>query len=211
MFDAMDKREKEEAKTGKSAFYGEYGKAVHGGRSVNDSVKQAALSTAINTQAMQSAQRMANLEVSSQLEASLDLREQAAGIDTQFGKTRALANAVSVRMNDRSEGLKHIEALIDVNNPSTQHLHALAVGNGVAEFGLTGDALTREVREVAVKKIAGGANVQGIIDLSKEIELGPGSDEFLRTAFVDSLKVNGAKPSMFGANWLNMAGIGLVS
>jgi hypothetical protein len=210
MLDAFDKRNKEEAKAGATEnFYGNYGIA-RGNTSVSEAVHNAALKTHVDTLAAQSAVREHNRDISSQLEASTAagqaLRVQAAGIDTKFGQSRAMANAIQARVNDRSEGLKNIELMIDVRNPDAMHLHQLALGYDVPELNIeTND----EIVEVAIKKIASSGNVQGINELGRVIDVSDKANPFWRSAFVDSLKSNSSRPKYFSAGLLDKMSQGI--
>ena len=211
MLDAFDKRGKEEAKAGRTDnFYGQYGTG-HQGASVAAAVNHAALETHLDTQAAQSAVRNHNREVSAQLEANTidgqNLRIRAAGIDTQYGQSRAMANAISTRVNDRSEGLKNIATMIEVTNPSSQHLHQFATqALGTEVNGVT---INEEVQEVAIKMIAASQNTQGVIDLMKTIDLSNTSNPFFRTAFIDNIKTNSARPKFLSMGLVNELGQGI--
>lgn len=208
MLDAVDKREKEEAKAGQSVFYNAYG-AAHGVGSLNEAISRAAFETNLETQAAQNANRVMNREISAVLEdrvAGQEHRLRAAGIDNQFGETRSLANAIQARASDRSEGLKNIETMIDIRNPSADHLHRLANGEDVDELNIVN---SHEIREVAIKKIASGGNVNAINRLGEVIDLSENSDEFWRTAFVDGLKANKFKPSHYSQSLLDRLGQGV--
>ena len=210
MLDSYDKRNKEEAKAGRvDNFYGQYGK-MSGGTTVSDAVNHAALETHLDLQAAQSAARIHNREVSAELEAKTVtgelLRRRAGGIDTQFGEARAMASAIQARVNDRSEGLKNIELMIDVRNPDAMHLHQLALGYDVPELNITSND---EIVEVAIKKIASSGNVQGINELSRVLDLSDTSNDFWRTAFIDGLKSNPSRPKYWSASLLDKASQGL--
>lgn len=212
MLDTYDKRNKEEAKAGSDDnFYGNYGRMSGGsddrrGVSVGNAVKNAALETAIDSQAAQSAIRFQNRDISAQLEADQSLRVRAGGIDTQYGQSRALANAINTRVSERSEGLKHIATMIEVTNPSAYHMHDFAtrpIGDVV-----NGIEINSEVKEAAIKMVAGGPNVMGIQELAKTIDLSENSDPYWRTAFVDALKTNSSRPRYFNAALMDELGQG---
>lgn len=208
MLDAYDKRQKEEAKAGESTFYGQYGRSFDGSN-LNDVIRDAAFTANLDNQAASSAMRETNRRTSAMLEdvdGGREFRIRAAGIDTQFGEVRSLANAIHARANDRSEGLRNIETMIDMRNPSTAHLHSLAIGNDVPELSLVN---SQEIREVAIKKIAGGGNVQAINKLAEIIDLSDTSDPYMRTAFVDALKGNSAKPGHISHSLLDALGQGM--
>lgn len=214
MLDAFDKRSKEEAKAGNgNNFYGQYGRITdaHGQNNVQiqNAVNSAALETHLDNQAAQSASRLHNREVSAKLEDVVDghnLRVRAAGIDEQYGQARAMASAIQARVNDRSEGLKNIELMIDVRNPDAMHLHQLALGYDVPELNIKSND---EIVEVAIKKIASSGNVQGINELGRVLDLSETSNDFWRTAFVDSLKSNSSRPRYFSAGLLDKMSQGL--
>ncbi len=206
--DAVDKREKEEAKADSSAFYNAYGshKDHHGHTmTVSQAAQRAALENAVETQAAQAATRQTNLDVAAQLSASKALRTRAAGIDTTFGEVRALAQADQTRADDRSQGMKHIELMINMQNPSNDDVMKLA--KGVSAKGIE---INREVIETATKMIAKGGNVKAINELGEWIDLSPTSDEFIRTAFIDELKTNSSKPKHYSATLLDELGQGKV-
>lgn len=212
VLDAIDKKHKEEAKTVNTGFYATNGVyADHHGHtmSVSQAAQQAALDNSVENQAANSATRMANNEIARQLAdktaAGQALRVRAGGIDTQFGQVRALAQADQTRADDRSNGMKNIELMINLQNPSEEDKFALAKGVGVK-----GIEINREVIETATKMIAGGGNVKLINDLAEYVDLSAGSDEFVRTAFVDALKANAAKPKHYSATLLNRLGQGSV-
>jgi hypothetical protein len=208
MLESYDKRQKEEAKAGESTFYGQYGRA-HDGTNLNDAIRDASFMANLDNQAAGSALRETNRRTSALLEdvdGGREFRVRAAGIDTQFGEVRSLANAINARANDRSEGLRNIETMIDMRNPSAAHLHSLAIGHDVPELGLVN---SQEIREVAIKKIAGGGNVQAINKLAEIIDLSDTSDPYLRTAFVDALKSNSAKPGHMSFSLLDNLGQGV--
>lgn len=216
MLDAYDKRNKEEAKAGReNNFYGNYGRMVGGehdknGVTVAEAANYASMETFIESQATQSAQRIHNREISAEMEAKTTkgelFRTRAAGVDTQYGKGRAMANAIQVRANDRSEGMKNIQLMIDMTNPSSAHLHALATADLGSE--VNDITINDEVREAAIKMIASSGNVQGILDLGRAIDLSDTSNVFWRTAYVDALKSNGARPKFFSAGLLDELGQG---
>lgn len=216
MLDTYDKRNKEEAKAGRdNNFYGTYGRVSGGasntnGVNISSAVNNAALETAINSQAIQSAVRIQNREVSAQLEADTitgqALRAQAGGIDTQYGESRARANAINTRVSERSEGMKHIATMIEVTNPSSQHMYEFATRD--IDSVVNGIKINSEVREAAIKMVAGGGNVSGIQDLAKVIDLSDTSDPYWRTAFVDSLKANSSRPRYLSASLMDELGQG---
>ena len=144
------------------------------------------------------------------IEEGLDpsLLREAAGIDARFGESRAIANSIKTRVGQRSEGLAAIETMMDVKNLSADELHRVATGLDVSGK-FSGNEITHELREVAIKKIAGGANIQAINNLGAEIDLSTGSDEFWRTAFVDNLKTNSARPAHYSASLLDRLGQGV--
>ena len=144
-----------------------------------------------------------NRQLSDAIEKNVALQQKAAGIDTEGGEARAIASAIKARVDDRSENLKNLDLMIDVTNPSAADLSQLA--RGISAKGIS---MNREIQEVAIKKIAGGGNVGAINQLAKDIDLSATSDEFLRTAFVDALRSNSAKPTYFSASLLDQLGQG---
>jgi hypothetical protein len=62
---------------------------------------------------------------------------------------------------------------------------------------------------VAIKKIASSGNVQGINELGRVLDLSDTSNDFFRTAFVDSMKSNGNRPKYFSAGLLDKMSQGL--
>ncbi|MBH1956826.1 hypothetical protein I8H84_04590 [Candidatus Saccharibacteria bacterium] len=194
---ALDETQKRNAKAGLSnGLYESY----------NQEIKQSSQDIAMNARAAQSADYVVNRQLSNAITNSDHLQAVAAGIDLASGKPRAVASALSTRVNERSEGLKNLELMIDVKNLKSDELLQLA--SGIAE--VRGIANNPEIREVAIKKIASGPDVGAIHKLSTIMDLSETSDEFLRTAFVDGLKSNSKKPGEFSAGLLDKLGQGVV-
>jgi hypothetical protein len=147
-----------------------------------------------------SAARMEQLEYAQRMEGNIDLQKRAGGIDEKFGASRALATAIETKANDRTSGLKAIETMIALKNPSQKALFKMATGAG----SIPGVPMTREVQEVAIKKIAGGGDIDQIHELAQRINFmdHDENNEFWRTAFVDALRSNSNKPSEFSAGLL---------
>ena len=191
---ARDEREKEEAKAGLNAgMYQQY----------NQQVLKAAQAANVEGMASQSAKRITNSQLSSALEADAALRAAAGGIDVKNGAQRALAQAITTRHSDRGEALKNLNSIIDDVNPSGDEELILARGGNLNVTMPDGTRKiiehTAEIQEAAIKRIAGGGNVQNIIDLARTIDLSPTSDIFHRTAFTDAIKANASKPVFFSA------------
>lgn len=186
---AEDEREKEEAKAGKSDAHSIYAPYASG-------IRHAADEQTLENMAAQSAKRVANVQFADKLEKTAALQNQAAGIDTDFGPSRAIATAIETRVNDRSAGLKGIETMIAVKNPSRDQMFELATTNNSSIDGITNN---REVREVAIKQIAGGGDVGQIHELAVRMDTLSRDDnnEFWRTAFTDALKGNANRPGEF--------------
>ncbi len=189
--DALEEREKEEAKAGKSKLY----------EQANHEVMQTAQDLALQNMAAQSAKRVVNVQTANLLEHDKDMQKIAAGIDEKFGASRAIASAIETRVNDRSAGLKGIETMLAVKNPSRDQLFKLAA-EGVST--IPGIEMTREVREVAIKQIAGGGDIEQLHKLAMEMNFTSRDEdhEFWRTAFVDALRANSSKPAEFSATLL---------
>ncbi len=155
------------------------------------------------------AKRMEQLNYAAKMEASPDLQNKTGGVDEQFGASRALAAAIEIKANDRSSGLKGIETMIALKNPSREAMFKMATGEGSIE----GVPMTREVQEVAIKNIAGGKDIGQIHELAKKINFmdHDENNEFWRTAFVDALRSNPVKPGEFSATLLENMSQGGIS
>lgn len=155
------------------------------------------------------AKRMEQLNYAAKMEANPDLQIRTGGVDEKFGASRALAGAIETKANDRSSGLKAIETMIALKNPSREAMFDMATGAG----SIAGVPMTREVQEVAIKNIAGGKDIGQIHELAKKINFmdQDENNEFWRTAFVDALKSNPVKPGEFSATLLERMGQGGIS
>lgn len=192
---AQDTREKEEAKAGMNRGLYE---------TVNGEARQATQASALDARAAQSAKYVVNRQLSDAIEKSVALQKKAAGIDVDGGEARAVASAIKARVDDRSENLKNLELMLDVNNLASSDVLDIAVGKTMVK-GIKNNA---EIREVAIKKIASGGDVGAIHKLAADIDLSETSNEFWRTAFVDGLKGNSKKPPEFSAGLLDQLGQG---
>lgn len=193
---AQDNREKEEAKAGMNGRLYE---------NVNDQVRQATQESALDARAAQSAKYVVNRQLSDAIEKNVALQKKAAGIDVDGGEARAVASAIKARVDDRSENLKNLELMLDVNNLSSGDVLDIAVGKSIVK----GIKNNEEIREVAIKKIANGPDVGAIHKLAADIDLSETSNEFWRTAFVDGLKTNSKKPPEFSMGLLDKLSQGM--
>lgn len=197
--DALDETERQNALAGQSAYYKSVQEGDHGVVKSNQDYM-------LQNIAAQSAKRVVNSKLSAALEDNADLRTVAGGIDPA-GAQRALAQAIQTRHADRGEALKNINAIIDDINPSSSDEFTLATGGSLDYVMPDGTRKkvehTRDIQEAAIKRIAGGGNIESINRLAEQINLAPDSDIFLRTAFVDALRANSSKPTYFSAGLLD--------
>lgn len=203
--DALDEAKKQAAQTGlgESGMYAQFEQSHNG----KHGIVQTSQDLAIQTMAAQAAKRVTNSNLSKALEGDQAvpgsiaqaeaLRKVAAGVEKKAGENRALAQAIATRHSERGEALKHIDSILDDKNLSAEEelkLAGLAHGEVLDVVGPDGYRKiiesNAEVQEAIVKRIASSGNVSSINKLTRTIDLGPNSNPFVRTAFVDALKAN---------------------
>lgn len=143
----------------------------------------------------QAAERVQTLERGNQLmsnTAMIDgqtLQDFAGGVDPS-GAQRALADALSKQHAARGEAVKNANSVIEHNNATDDQIVELAKGNVPTGINI---AMTADVREAALKRIASGKNVKAIVSMLDDLDINS-LNENQQIALGEELKANGAKP-----------------
>ncbi|MDX2776383.1 hypothetical protein PV379_03390 [Streptomyces caniscabiei] len=143
----------------------------------------------------QAAERVQTLERGTQLmnnTAMIDgqtIQEFAGGVDPS-GAQRALADALGKQHAARGEAVKNANAIIEHNNATDDQIVELAKGRVPTGINI---AMTDDVREAAIKRIASGKNIKAMVDMLDQLDISS-LNENQQIALGEELKANGAKP-----------------
>jgi hypothetical protein len=150
---------------------------------------------AVHGLAAQSAKRVADNEFSSYMQANTNNAQTVAGsIEGTTGAQRALASAMKTQQNAHHEAVANAGVIIDHGNYEDSVVTNLALN----ESGDTGIVVTEDIREAAIKRIAGGKNAKEFVRLFKDIDI-DGLPQDLRQELGDSALNNSARPKWLGA------------
>lgn len=142
---------------------------------------------------------------SNEIQANVDLRVTAGGIDPH-GAQRAMANAVAAISQANQDALKNIRIIIDNINPTADAIIDLARGNAIANAsGQLVIEPTVEARATALDMIFSGGNTRQMLDALRQLDFSfpdPNLDdagrEQLQVAISNALMSNSYKPPMLG-------------
>lgn len=149
---------------------------------------------AIHGLAAQSAKRVADDEFAKYMRANPAAQTLAGSIEGVTGAQRALASAMKTQQSARNDAVANAGVIIDHGNYTDLQITELGLGRS----GGTGINVTPDIREAAIKRIAGGQNATAIVDLMKRIDIAGLGDD-LRQTLGDTLLTNSAKPKWIGA------------
>lgn len=159
-------------------------------RGLADTEKQIAL----HGLATQSAKRVADNEFGEYMQANKDAQRAAGSIEGITGAQRALASAMKTQQTAHQEAVANAGVIIDHGNYNDSVITDLALNNS----GTTGITVTEDIREAAIKRIAGGKNATELVRLFKEVDIA-GLPQDLRQELGDSVLANPARPKWMGA------------
>ncbi len=155
--------------------------------------RQHTLGAAVVARQIQSAQMMQQNELASALEASTTLQQQAGGIDPA-GAQRALAQALTQQQKTRNEAVDNALSVIKHNNLTDMEAVQLSFGTTVKGIDATDD-----VKEAAIKRIAGGGNIDALNQMIEGLDLSDTTGNANhRVALTTALKANSARPKYMG-------------
>src|SRR5690606_2310258 len=119
------------------------------------------------------------------------LQRYAGGIQGSDGAQRALATAISQQDHTDDESVKNATAILKHYNLRDNIITRIGLGDSAG----SGIAITDDMREAAIIKIAGGPNTDEIRDLMRELDISPTpANERFRKAFHDAIMGNKDKP-----------------
>lgn len=163
---------------------------------------------ALNALRLESAKRAITEEFTNDLEQNIQrqqgqsLQRYAGGIQGSDGAQRALASAISQQDHADDESVKNATAILKHNNLRDNIITRIALGDSAG----SGIAITDDMREAAIIRIAGGPNTDEIRDLMRELDISPTpANERFRKAFYDAIMGNKDKPKWASAGI--MAGV----
>lgn len=116
------------------------------------------------------------------------LQQFAGGIDPN-GAQRALSEALTKQHSARSEAVKNAQAVIEHKNLDDTAIGKLALGDA----GSSGIAVTEDVKEAAIKMVAGGKNAGEIDRLLESIDISQTTENH-RIALQEALGANSLRP-----------------
>lgn len=183
-----------------------FSKAILPSKFATDALKRASEEdqrSRVIAQQLHSANEVQQHHFAEALEASVELREQAGGIDAN-GAQRALAAATSVIKKAHAETITNATAIMERGNLSDDKILDLARGNSqVGTNGRTIEA-TDDMVEAAIGYVASSGNVNNIITMVEELDLSPGggAHEDHRLALTSALKKNASRPKFYGFGWM---------
>lgn len=149
---------------------------------------------AIHGLAAQSAKRVADNEFADYMRTNPGEQTRAGSIEGVTGAQRALATAMKTQQSARHDAVANAGVIIDHGNYTDLQITELGLGND----GGTNINVTADIREAAIKRVAGGQNAAAIVDLMKRIDIAGLGDD-LRQTLGDTLLTNSAKPKWIGA------------
>lgn len=150
---------------------------------------------AIRGLAAQSAKRKYDSEFATLMEDDKNAQGRAGGIEGTTGAQRALASALKTQQSHHQEAVSNAGVIIDHGNYEDSQITSLALG--VAEQGVN-IQITDDIREAAIKRIAGGQNATEIVRIVRDADIASMSPD-LRQTMGDTLLTNSAKPKWVGA------------
>lgn len=163
---------------------------------------------ALNALRLESAKRAITEEFTHDLEQNIQrqqgqsLQRYAGGIQGSDGAQRALASAISQQNHAEDEAVKNATSILTHNNLRDPVITRIALGDSAG----SGIAITDDMREAAIIKIAGGPNTDEIRDLMRDLDISPSpANQRFRKAFHDALMGNKDKPKWASAGI--MAGV----
>ena len=183
-----------------------FSKAILPSKFAADALKRASEAdqqSRVIAQQLHSANEVQQHQFAEALEASVELRERAGGIDAN-GAQRALAAATSVIKKAHAETIANATAIMERGNLSDDKILDLARGN--SQIGTNGRTIeaTDDMIEAAIGYVASSGNVNNIITMVEELDLSPGggAHEDHRLALTSALKKNSARPKFYGFGWM---------
>jgi hypothetical protein len=161
-------------------------------RGLVDTEKQIAL----NGLATQSAKHVSSSEFGAYIRGSEEAQRYAGaqGVGGVTGAQRALASAMKTQQSAHQEAVSNAGVIIDYGNYDDSVITDLALNNS----GDTGITVTEDIREAAIKRVAGGKNATELVRLLKEIDIAS-LPESLRQELGDSALANPMRPKWLGA------------
>ena len=188
-----------------NAMYSEYragGYNTGGNQRLNrlqSTMASQVIDTAIQKQRNQSAQNVQINEFADILEKNLALQNKAGGIDPN-GAQRALAVAIAAQTKAHGEAVSNASTILSHNNYGDDVIGKIALGKTRADDSRIQVNVTKDMREAAIAKIAGGGNTVEIMKLMENLEINPSDDNMdFRQTFADTLLANSNKPKFAGA------------
>lgn len=151
---------------------------------------------AIHGLAAQSAKRKYDAEFANKMENDRAAQLRAGGIEGTTGAQRALASALKTQQSHHQEAVSNAGVIIDHGNYKDSQITSLALGK--SDHG-TNIEITEDIREAAIKRIAGGANAGELVRLVENADIANMSQD-LRQTMGDTLLSNSAKPKWIGAS-----------
>jgi hypothetical protein len=149
---------------------------------------------AVRGLAAQSAKRVADNEFAEYMQNDPYAQTVAGSIEGTTGAQRALASAMKTQQSAHHEAVSNAGVIIDHGNYQDATVTDLALGNS----GNTNIVVTEDIREAAIKRIAGGKNATEFVRLFKEIDIA-NLPQDLRQELGDSALTNPARPKWLGA------------
>ena len=150
---------------------------------------------AIHGLAAQSAKRKYDAEFANKMENDRAAQLRAGGIEGTTGAQRALATAMKTQQSHHQDAVSNAGVIIDHGNYKDSQITSLALGTN--DHG-TNIELTEDIREAALKRIAGGGNATELVRLVEKADIANMSQD-LRQTMGDTLLTNSAKPKWVGA------------
>lgn len=126
------------------------------------------------------------------------IRSVAGGIQGHDGAQRVLAQALSDQNKAREDTITNANAIIEHSNLSAEETLRIAQNISVKNIAVTDD-----IREAAIKRVASNGVVPHINELLKSVDMTSTGNEHFRTAIVNSLRNNGNKPKYIGLGLLD--------